>query len=76
MSAPNDLSELAQALVTVALQPRDHQLALRALLSAFIALAEDHACCTVGAAGAAQRAADRLLAVDAARTAPTSIRVH
>lgn len=69
-------SDLAQTLVMVALEPRNHQLALQALLTAFCAIAEVHGCCTVAAAEAAQRAADKLRAIDASRTVPPSLNLH
>ena len=37
-----------------------HRVLLEALITAYVAVAETHACCTAAAAGTAQRCADRL----------------
>ena len=47
---------------------------LQALITAYVAVAETHACCTAAAAGTAQRCADRL--TQAAAHQPAASNLH
>ena len=47
---------------------------LQALITAYVAVAEAHACCTAAAAGTAQRCADRL--TQAAAHQPAASNLH
>lgn len=47
---------------------------LQALITAYVAVAETHACCTAAAAGTAQRCADRL--TQAAAHRPAALNLH
>ena len=46
---------------------------LQALITAYVAVAETHACCTAAAAGTAQRCADRLARTAAHRPAASNL---
>ena len=46
---------------------------LQALITAYVAVAETHACCTAAAAGTAQRCADRLARTAANRPAASNL---
>ena len=46
---------------------------LQALITAYVAVAETHACCTAAAAGAAQRCADRLARTAAHQPAASNL---
>ena len=50
-----------------------HRVLLEALITAYVAVAEAHACCTAAAAGAAQRCADRLARTAAHQPAASNL---
>lgn len=66
----------AQKVSETALEQGDHNLALQALLSAFLAIADANPCCTEMAARLARNASDHLHQIAVARVPPASQRVH
>lgn len=68
------LADLAEQFINAAAaHGAPHRLLLEALMTAFVAVAETHACCTAAAADTAQRCADRLAQAAAHRPAAPNL---